>query len=315
MEYCSFVTDRTPHVLWDFDIRQRNIEYLDSLEGGFFWHYVEAHQPLLSGENRHFAALVIRSAYSHALEAFFALLGSFVQAPQCAVGWMLTYTNEELRSLVRKISDGQPVLARLTTRPVTWNTIAHAVHCTPTGDAQMDSEVPEGFAQAWECLARDFLDPARDREYNNFKHGLRVGQGGFNISIGIPTSPEIPVPQEDMIDVGGSEYGSTFFEQERLGDRVNFHLKKTWLNWNPENHIAGLSLLSTSMANILSALKAVNGVDRGKCPIRYPKNPSIFREPWSHHLGGVTFDSHLELRREHITPLTREDVLGSYQEY
>ena len=55
-------------------------------------------------------------------------------------------------------------------------------------------------------------------EYNSIKHGLRVNPGGSYIAVGAEQTPGVPAPPEAMRSMGGSPYGSTFFEIEHRAE-------------------------------------------------------------------------------------------------
>ena len=81
MKIVSFVTDKTPRACWDWDLEQKNIEFLKGIDPNYFSYIVETHAENLEGKHRQQAALAIRTAYSQALEVLFALLCSFALKP------------------------------------------------------------------------------------------------------------------------------------------------------------------------------------------------------------------------------------------
>ena len=46
-------------------------------------------------------------------QTFFALLASAIQAPDCPVGWMLSYQTSQLRSVVLKLLRGEQIYSKL----------------------------------------------------------------------------------------------------------------------------------------------------------------------------------------------------------
>jgi hypothetical protein len=62
------------------------------------------------------AALALRAAYSQALETLFALIFAAVQARWCIPAWVNAYKNEELRNLVKKVQEEQPIISVLGTK-------------------------------------------------------------------------------------------------------------------------------------------------------------------------------------------------------
>jgi hypothetical protein len=113
LQYSCFAIDETPYCVWDWDVAGQNLRFLESLDPGYFEHLAKIHGELLEGEEKQYAATALRAAYSHGLETLFALLGATVQAPDCAVGWLLKYQNRELNEVVRKIHNRQSILSKL----------------------------------------------------------------------------------------------------------------------------------------------------------------------------------------------------------
>lgn len=89
IEHCPFVVDETPYCLWECNLARLNLTFLESIDPYYFQHVVETFAPMLEGEAKHYAAVALRSGYSHGLETLFALLCAFVQAPQCPAGWII----------------------------------------------------------------------------------------------------------------------------------------------------------------------------------------------------------------------------------
>ena len=108
MQVVQFVIDETPYACWDWELTRKNLEFLEGIDADYFRYVAETNGANLEGEDKHRAALSLRLAYSQGLETLFALLCSAVQAPQCVVGWMLSYKNEELQQLVQKITESYP---------------------------------------------------------------------------------------------------------------------------------------------------------------------------------------------------------------
>src|SRR5262249_14056086 len=100
MKGVPFVIDETPYVCWDWELKEKNLEFLRGIDSRYFQYVVESNIEHLEGEDKHRAALSIRLAYSHAIETLFALLGALVQAPTCPLGWLLSY-RKELPEIVR----------------------------------------------------------------------------------------------------------------------------------------------------------------------------------------------------------------------
>lgn len=91
-----FMIDTRPLCVWDTEIEAINLRFIRGIDPNYFQYVAESSFAALEGENAKYAALTLRTAYSHALETFFALLCAALQAPDCVVGWILQYRNTEL---------------------------------------------------------------------------------------------------------------------------------------------------------------------------------------------------------------------------
>src|SRR5689334_15702085 len=91
LEWRSFVVDDRPACMWGVDLPKQNDDFLLGLDAAHFTRSIESHLPLLETNQKHSAALAIRTVYAHALETMFALLCAAVQAPHCPLGWILRY--------------------------------------------------------------------------------------------------------------------------------------------------------------------------------------------------------------------------------
>jgi hypothetical protein len=166
------------------------------------------------------------------------------------------------------------------------------------------------FAQLWRRFAHDFTDGAHSDEYNSIKHGLRVRSGGFHFAVAMEDNPGEPAPADRWKSLGGSDFGSTFYRFEPLLGEPNKHNirgKASMHNWNPENYLNGLSLLSVSLQNVLSFALARNGVTE-KLEYFYPSEDHAWESPWAKNIG-VTSMTMIEyvLWRSDNARLSRSD--------
>jgi hypothetical protein len=316
MEIISFAVDEEPHACWDFDLSQKNMEFLNGIDVGYFEYVAEAHAEALEGDNRHRAALALRITYSQALEVLFALLSSMVQAPNCVVGWMLSYNNRQLRNVVRKIDSHQPVLTRFIEKDISWDLLAKYVHSYLGYDQAKMDWIRDGFGKLWRRFASDFLDEKFIDEYNGAKHGLRVRPGGFTLAIGIQEVPGTPASDDKMQNLGGSKFGTSYFVRERILDnnKMNFRPRRHSRNWDPYNFINGLMLLSMSINNVIASLRILNKVDPKECKFWTPNEDGFFDAPWQRSVGVINFDFDRIIRPENVRPVTREQALATYHE-
>ncbi|MDQ3820286.1 MAG: hypothetical protein M3362_21750, partial [Acidobacteriota bacterium] len=125
--------------LWDLDIHQRNLDFINSIDPRYFEHIANLHGESLEGDEKQYAAAALRIAYSHGLESLFALLCACVQAPDCIVGWLLNYQNKELYEVVRKISEWRKIYSKLRAKPINWDAVADLIFMNfKTGDDGKD---------------------------------------------------------------------------------------------------------------------------------------------------------------------------------
>jgi hypothetical protein len=280
IQYRPFVVHETPYCIWDVDIKERNAEFINSIDAGYFSHLANLHASLLKGDQKQYAATALRTEYYHSLETLFALICATVQDPHCIIGWLLKYKNCELSTLVQKIDidNREPIRNRLGLEHFTWDEIAALINKFDTGNEETDIRLHQGFGRLWKNFAKDFLDDDIKNEYNSIKHGLRVSIGGSSLAMGPETTPGIPAAPEAMHTIGGSTYGTSFFVANKKGS--NFQPILQSLNWNPVNHVHGLKLVSISIQNILTYIKQVNNIQQASAQFTSPENETDFDSPW-----------------------------------
>lgn len=314
MQRVLFVVDEDPHACWDLDLSDKNLEFLQGIDAGFFEYTARLHAGQLDGDEKLRAALGIRVAYSQGLETLFALLCSGIQAPQCVAGWMTSYWPSQLVSLVRKISARQVVYSRLNGGIATWESMSAMVHRYLPYDADKKQWIEDGFARFWARLAHEFTDELLSEEYNAAKHGLRTKLGGFALAFGAEKSRGVQPPPETMELIGESEFGTSFFRRQPITDRLNFRLRRVCRNWDPVNLGTGLLLISMSITNVASFLRIVNGEAPNKCRFENPEEPAAFDEPWKRAVGVEDLSIDLILNPSDIRPCRKEEILRSYEQ-
>jgi hypothetical protein len=304
-----YVHDR-PQVWWDWELSSKNLAFLRGVDADYYTHVVEAHAPYLEGDSRMQAAAALRLAYSQGLETLMALLCAAMQAPQCVVGWMLSYRDSDLQSMVRSVSSRHRTIVLPPFQPATWDSVAKHVHSGVAWDKEKKACLAQGFGRLWSRFAGDYLDELGRQEYNALKHGTRPRLGGFQLAIGLQPSQGVPAPYEAMHSMGGSEFGSTFFVAERLGgDKLHCRPKRVSRNWVPENVVNGLGLLAMSIRNVTSFLRWVNGEQPQECRFEAPTEETAFDLPWAQHCGVTSSSMDTTLRVEHVNLFTKEEVL------
>ena len=308
-----FVVDETPYCCWEWNLHDRNLEFLRGIDPGFYTYIVDAHAAHLDDADRRLkAAMAIRLTYAQTLETFFALVGAFVQAPDCVYGWLLRYKNHQLRSLVGKILRSEQVRSRLTIQP-TWKSLSIGIHQQISCEPEKKEWIIDGFEKAWVRLAHDFLDDTANSEYNSAKHGLRTQFGGFSFAVGPAGTVSNSANTEGMMSLGGSEFGSSFHVLETFtGEKVNFRGRNVSRNWNPDNLIGRVYLLECSIGNVVTTLRRMNGENPEDCKFRYPQTPDVFDTPWATNPGVLSMNFDTLIDPNEIQPLSKDEILASY---
>ena len=298
---CFAVGDRA-HCIWLADPIRRNVEFLRSLDPGYFGYVATLHSEHLVGDSRMAAAIAPRLAYSQAMETLFALLCATVQSPMCVFGWLERYINRELRATAEKISRGDDLMTVVRERPVTWESLSQRIHAgVAAGDDEKQSWLVAGYARAGEYLASDFLDAKVQHEYNCIKHGSRAIPGGFSFKFG-EWAP------------AGSEYGSRFFAVEEVEKGShNFFVHLNGLNWSPVKLAERLHLISASISNVVNWLLLLFGEPITPGVFRYPDDPEGFQSPWDDGIRATTMDFRYGFVKSSIRLLSRDEILDEYR--
>ncbi|WP_232364120.1 hypothetical protein [Desulforapulum autotrophicum] len=292
------------------------MEFLDGIDALYFQYIAEQNvNNLDDDENKHKAAISLRVAYSQSLETLFALLCSAVQSPQCTVGWMLNYKNSELIRIIKKISKKEFVYSRLKEKYVSWFNISKAIHHYFGNDSQKKDMIIKGYGSLWARFASEYTDSAFSYEYNSIKHGLRVNPGGFQLAVGHEDIPGNPAAPEKMINLGGSDFGSSFFVKEKITGtpKHNFRPRRYSRNWDPIHIANRLSLISMSINNVVNWLKLINGKKPERCKFLNPENLNHLDEPWDKFSGPSSISMDLNIDKANINTATKDEIIKSYK--
>jgi hypothetical protein len=314
LEVVKFVVDERPYACWDWKLQEKNLEFLEGIDSGYFKYVSEINIANIENEYKHKAAIALRLAFSHGLETLFSLLCSVVQAPQCSIGWLLSYNNFQLINLVEKISKQEPCYTLFKISPVTWNELANYIHSNLGYEKEKVEWIQNGFGKIWTRFAREFTDVNFTLEYNGIKHGLRAKPGGFHLAIGPEETPGVPSSPEKMQSLGGSTFGSTYFVKEhtRSTDKLNFRPRRNSRNWSPQNLAYGLLFISMSIQNIASWLRIYNGASPNNCSFEHPTSEEAFEQPWKESVGVTHASFDLIIEAGHMKPFSREEIFQFY---
>lgn len=311
-----FLIDETPHVIWDHALEEKNREFLDGIDPGYFLHLAEAHATFVADadpEQRQWSTAALRIAYSMALETFCALLATSVQSPYCALGWMLRYRNQDLERVIQKLCSGTPLRSALPER-FTWIGMSELVHRFDVDAplAGQEAAIRTAFANAWRRFALEFVgDRTGADEYNSLKHGSRARIGGFTLSVGAEITPGVPPDSSAMTKPSGSSYGSFFPVAQKLGERRDWTVTRCARNWVPSNLITGISLLSMSIYNLLCFLRQHAG-DPSPQQFQGPADSRLFTAPWSVRLEFDEIVEHSTVRVDELDDWTDSQIRDLY---
>lgn len=315
MQFSRFAVDDEPWCVWEWDLPERNLEFIEAISPDYFEHLAKVHIGQADGEDRRLAAVAIRLGYGQALEAFFALALATLQAPDCVPGWLSRYRLVQLHSLVRKVSAHEPVLTKLLLPEMSWDALANLVLCFRLESQERDRQVKDSYGTLWARLARDFSDEEQSHEYNCIKHGLRIRPGGFTLRVGQEEVPGVAASPDRMHPLGGSEFGCSMLKPEPIGqDRHHFRLRRTSRNWQLENLAHGLVLIASSIRNLTSFLRIVNGVEPATVQFSWPQDLAVFKEPWKRSVGVTSFNLDTTVANTDIRPLGQDEILSVYSQ-
>ncbi len=161
-------------------------------------------------------------------------------------------------------------------------------------------------------MAREYIDSNHVDEYNSIKHGFRIRSGGFGIAGGLEHKYGVSPPPEEIKMIGKSDFGTTFFKIESIGEgkgNRSLRSRRISLNWNIEKTTLLLQLVSTSVTNITSALKIVNGAQPGTCKFLRPHEDSDFEKPWSYSTGVPSCSMDFVIPEDQIRSITKAELL------
>lgn len=315
MQHSMFLVDDIPYCVWEWNLWDRNREFLDQIDHDYFRYIAETHCPELESENAQRAAIILRTSYHHALETFFTLLFAAFQAPDCAVGYVHRIKPGQIRKMIQAVNTGTGNLFnKQGIEHLSWGVISDTVNLFSYEDKMRTKETKELYSKLWTRLGHAYLDDASTKEYNSIKHGFRVKAGGFTLLVGTEPKYGISPPPEEMKPVGGSKFGTSFFCAEYIDGvkekkyEANFRVRRYSINWNPKNVAHALIMLSMSINNVISYMKIINGVDAKTVLFTRPQESEYFEEPCKHSVGILNINIDSSVSNKNITSLSREEI-------
>lgn len=308
LQYVMFAIGDRPRCVWEYGMRERQLEFIKAIDPGYFSFISNQQMPLLASndENRYRAATLIRATYSQALECLFAHMLAAIQAPYCGYAWLLDYQPGELRDLVKKIQTGANLPTPFKNTYFNFETIANMLLPTNNSDETMSRIGKKAFSSVWSKMSYDFTDEKLTCEYNSIKHGIRVRPRGFRISIKNNNSPDsVNVPLE------GSEFGSQFFVKEKIGgQRLHFRGRRQLVNWFPEMLGRRLEIIDKSLRNIQLFLIHFNKGESDNVKAWFPESEDTFASAWAKAPGTFAFNFDMVISKQDIESFTKEEILS-----
>jgi len=278
--YVFAVADR-PFCCWEHDHIDRTLAYLRGIDADYFESIAVMLAQHLEADESLAASMALRATYQQGIEALLSLLGAMVQAPSSVQSWIAKCSPADLPEVTRRLAAGTPLLTQEGRRSVTFEELSERVfHCAWRDDEARDATI-QHFSGLWRRFANDFLDGTARAEYNAIKHGNRVSPGGFTMALGIEHSFGVPPPAEEMRAVGGSRYGSTFYEPEAVGaSSRHFRSRRVSVNWSADAMVHRLRLVSMSISNIVAAVQTELQVDPRTLQFTRPIEGAAFTDAW-----------------------------------
>jgi len=305
-----FVVNEEPYCIWEVDLLERNNDFLDGIDTEYFDYLFKVHT---EADDEKRASIALRTTLHHAIETMFSLLGAYIQAPNCVHAWIAKCSNKDLRALVEKISGYRNnIFTKLNIEKVTWECVAEYIFRGYLPGTEKNKDTVQLFASFWNRLAHEYIDKDHIDEYNSIKHGFRIKSGGFTLAVGLEHEYGVSPPPEEMKLVGKSDYGTTFFRIESIGEgkgNRSLRSRRIQLNWAIEKTTLLLQLVSMSIKNIKSALKIANGAEAGTCEFVRPQDDTIFEKAWSYSPGVTSCNLDYDLPEEKIVSVTKKELI------
>lgn len=311
MNNSIFVVVEEPYCIWEVDLPRRNMEFINGIDVEYFDYLTKLH--LEAGDEKR-ASIALRTTLHHAIETMFLLLGAYIQAPDCAYAWIAKCSNKDLRTLVAKINGAHDSLfTKLKISKVSWEDVGQSVFRFYEPGTEKSERTAKLFASFWRQLAFEYVDQNHVDEYNSLKHGFRVRSGGFALAVGLQHERGVPPPKEEMQLLGQSEYGTSFFRVEPIGNAKgnrNFTSRRLSLNWKVEKVALLTQLASMSINNVVSALKIANGDKPSTCKVLRPVDDADFEKPWRYTPGVTSCTMDFVIDEKDVIPTTRSMLLS-----
>lgn len=245
--YYSFKINEKPFAVWGDidDLKKESLNYIENVETDLFRYQMEFHLAELrkNPENMN-AAISIRQTYFHALETFLSLLSSALQATEYPLGWILKYSNQDLRSFINKINNNEKIFNFHKLNQIDWVTIGHLIH-RMSYHSEDDMTRINRMLDYWKKWGFFHVNENSILEYNSLKHGYRTKFGSTKLTIG---NHEIEPGKYGL----NYSIAKSFNNNKEL--KLNFYTDFASSNWNPFRNSIEILLISCSIVNVKAFL-------------------------------------------------------------
>lgn len=314
MHRYPFAVHEDAHCVWEYDLPERNLRFLERLDPQYFDFVVRSHVEA-EGQGAQYQAVLLRTTYHHATETLFSLLGALSQAPGCVPAWLMKCRTEQLRSMVRLLLEGSQILTQTGPQHLSLEDLSSVVHQWTWQDEAPAGSTAQRFAMLWRRLADEFLDEASIAEYNSLKHGFRISSGGFGLNIGREPAFGVPAPPEAMEVIGYSPFGTSFYRAEIVPEETartnrSFRIRNMSLNWRAEAMIQRIQLIVFSLQNVIGALRCLNGTPPETVEFGRPEDPDGFEAAWRWHVGVTSIRLDTIIDPAHVQVTRREELIA-----
>lgn len=236
-----------PFAVWGDidDLKKESLDYIENIETDLFRYQMELNLAELRKDPENLnAAISIRQTYFHALETFLSLLASALQATEYPIGWILKYTNQELRSFINKINNKEKIFNFHQLNEIEWKKIGHLIHRIEY-HSEDDLLKINKMIEFWKKWAIFHTDKNSILEFNSLKHGYRTKFGSTKLKIG-----------NHEIEPG--KYGLTYSVVKPFNNnkdlKLNFYTDFASSHWNPFRNSIEILLISCSIFNVKAFL-------------------------------------------------------------
>lgn len=286
-----------PYCVWEEDVPETNRRFLRGLDPDYFAYLTQIHSA--ANDQKH-ASVALRIASHHGMETLFSLVGAYLQAPDCVYAWISKCSTGALRALVKRVTaEDATLFHKLWVDEISWGAVAKAVFRTLEPGTEIQRAAIHQFSTLWRGLAAEFTESNHIDEYNSLKHGFRVGNGGFALSIG-PTMEGGDFPPDTEFQlVGRSDFGASFVVLEPTTNNKWDRALKTstvHVNWSFGQLVRLNEAIFWSLKNVTTALRAANGVNPGTSAFIVPDAADHFDAVWRNDSGL------LNMRQDSVVP-------------